>query len=340
VTLLRGRIYILPTGLGAAFGLMLFAMLLGSLNYGNNLGLGLTFLLAALGVVAMHACHRNLEALVVRAASTDPPFAGGEAVFRIALANPGRALRRDLEAVAPGRADPPASIAADGETALAMHVPTRRRGSIVLERVEIATHFPYGLFRAWAVLHPDLACLVYPRPAENAPPPPQAPGLTGSGIARRGDDDFAGLKDYHPGDPPRHIAWKAYARAGELLIKEQRRRGGDAALRPRRCAGWRCRGAPLRARALDRRRARAWAGVWTSPARRRDSTAARRCAAPALPRRHCAFWRARPRCRLSAKNRSVASPGPCPGWLQRWHPTCCAFRSGCRRSCLASAPGG
>ena len=33
VTLRRGRIYILPTGLGAAFGLMLFAMLLGSLNY-------------------------------------------------------------------------------------------------------------------------------------------------------------------------------------------------------------------------------------------------------------------------------------------------------------------
>ncbi len=27
-------------------------------------------------------------------------------------------------------------------------------------------------------------------------------------------------KDYHPGDPPRHIAWKAYARAGELLVKE------------------------------------------------------------------------------------------------------------------------
>ena len=116
VTLRRGRIYILPTGLGTAFGLMLFAMLLGSLNYGNNLGLGLTFLLAALGIVAMHACHRNLEALIVRAGSTEPPFAGGEAVFRLEIVNPGRASRCDLEAVAPGRADPPASIAAGGET--------------------------------------------------------------------------------------------------------------------------------------------------------------------------------------------------------------------------------
>ena len=149
--------------------------------------------------------------------------------FAFGLANPGRAPRCDLEAVAPGRADPPASIAAGGETDVAMRVPTRRRGSIVLERVEIATRFPYGLFRAWAVLHPDVACLVYPRPADNAPPPPQAPGLAGSGVARRGEDDFAGLKDYHPGDPPRHIAWKAYARAGELLVKEF---SGDAEAMP------------------------------------------------------------------------------------------------------------
>jgi uncharacterized protein (DUF58 family) len=90
----------------------------------------------------------------------------------------------------------------------------------VLDRVEIATRFPYGLFRAWAVLHPGRRCLVYPRPVDTAPPPPPAPGSGGAGTTRRGDDDFAGLKDYHPGDPPRHIAWKAYAKGGELLVKE------------------------------------------------------------------------------------------------------------------------
>jgi uncharacterized protein (DUF58 family) len=229
VTLRRGRIYILPTGLGVAFGLMLFAMLLGSLNYANNLGLALTFLLAALGVGAMHACHRNLEALVARPAGTDPPFAGNDALFRISLSNPGGAPRCDLEAAAAGTCGPPLWIAPGGDATFTLRVPTRRRGSIVLERIEIATSFPYGLFRAWAVLHPDLACLVYPRPAANAPLPPLAPGGAGKGIARRGEDDFAGLKDYHPGDPPRHIAWKAYARADELLVKEF---SGDAEATP------------------------------------------------------------------------------------------------------------
>lgn len=220
VTLRRGRIYILPTGLGVAFGVMLFAMLMGSLNYANNLGLGLTFLLASLGVVAMQACHRNLETLVAREAGTDPPFAGDDAVFRLALANPGGLPRRDLEASANAGAAPAVSVEAAGESTVRLRVPTRRRGWVALDRVEIATRFPYGLFRAWAVLHPGLRCLVYPKPAADAPPPPPVPGEAGGGAARRGEDDFAGLKDYHPGDPPRHIAWKAYARAGELLVKE------------------------------------------------------------------------------------------------------------------------
>ena len=134
VTLRRGRIYILPTGLGGAFGLMLVGMLLGSLNYGNNLGLALTFLLAALAVVAMHACHRNLEALIVRARAPDPPFAGSDAAFGLALANPGRAPRFDIEAAAPDAAQAPVSVPATGEAALELRVPTRRRGSVVLDR--------------------------------------------------------------------------------------------------------------------------------------------------------------------------------------------------------------
>ena len=220
VTLRRGRIYILPTGLGIAFGVMLFSMLMGSLNYANNLGLALTFLLAALGVVAMQACHRNLETLVAREAGTDPPYAGDDAMFRFALVNTGGLPRRDLEASAGASQGAPVTVDAAGESTVRLAVPTRRRGWVTLDRVEIATRFPYGLFRAWAVLHPGLRCLVYPRPAPEAPPPPPVPGEAGGGAARRGEDDFAGLKDYHPGDPPRHIAWKAYARAGELLVKE------------------------------------------------------------------------------------------------------------------------
>src|SRR4051812_9944336 len=81
VILHRKRIYILPTGSGILYGLMVFVMMLGAMNYGNNLALGLTFLLGALGVVAMHHCHRMLAGLKIASAATDPVFAGQTARF-------------------------------------------------------------------------------------------------------------------------------------------------------------------------------------------------------------------------------------------------------------------
>ena len=67
-----GRVYILPTGVGLIFGLMAFAMLLGSMNYNNNLSFVLTFMLIGIGFVSMHQCQRNLVGLELSFAGADP----------------------------------------------------------------------------------------------------------------------------------------------------------------------------------------------------------------------------------------------------------------------------
>src|SRR5690606_40780339 len=36
----------------------------------------------------------------------------------------------------------------------------------------------------------------------------------------RGEEDFAGFRRFQAGDSPRHVAWKAYARSGELYSKQ------------------------------------------------------------------------------------------------------------------------
>jgi uncharacterized protein (DUF58 family) len=52
------------------------------------------------------------------------------------------------------------------------------------------------------------------------PPPPASSGA-GAGVQSVvGQDDFAGLRGYHPGDSPRHVAWKAYARGQEMMTKQ------------------------------------------------------------------------------------------------------------------------
>jgi len=92
---------------------------------------------------------------------------------------------------------------------------------VQLERFGIRTLFPFELFRSWAWLHMDLRGLVYPSPSEHPPEPP--PTRTAHGHRQhdaRGEEDFAGLRKYHVGDSPRHVAWKAYARSGQLLSKQ------------------------------------------------------------------------------------------------------------------------
>ena len=58
-------------------------------------------------------------------------------------------------------------------------------------------------------------------PAPPGLPLPMAEAASGSGTSRgAGHDDFAGLRAYHPGDPPRHVAWKAAARGQGLYTKQ------------------------------------------------------------------------------------------------------------------------
>jgi hypothetical protein len=95
VTRLRpGRVYILPTAVGLVFALMTFAMLLGSMNYNNNLSFLLTFMLISIGFVAMHQCQRNLVDLELSFAGTEPVFAGQTAMFRVAVTNWSRNSRQ------------------------------------------------------------------------------------------------------------------------------------------------------------------------------------------------------------------------------------------------------
>src|SRR5687768_9312787 len=96
LTLPGRRIYILPSALGIAFALMLFAMFIGAMNYANNLALGLTFLLGSLALTAMHYAHRNLSGTRIRSATSEPVFAGDTAKFHIALENDAPLDRHEL----------------------------------------------------------------------------------------------------------------------------------------------------------------------------------------------------------------------------------------------------
>ncbi len=216
-----GRVYILPTGVGLIFALMSFAMLLGSMNYNNNLSFVLTFMLAGLGFVAMHQCQRNIVALEMSFAGVEPVFAGQSAQFRIAVSNQSKSPRHGLMLYTDDSVSEIRDLLPGESKVFTLAVSTNKRGWIELERFGIRTFFPFELFRSWAWLHMDLRGLVYPETAVDAPQPPPTQSAQGHRQHdARGEEDFAGLRKFQEGDSPRQVAWKAYARSGQLFSKQ------------------------------------------------------------------------------------------------------------------------
>lgn len=220
-TLLRNRLYILPTKVAMVFGGILFVMLLGSMNYSNSMGLALTFMLSSLGLIAMHNCHRNLLELVVHSVSAAPVFAGRTARFCVRIHNASPRKRYQVSVRIGDYSSGVQDIAAAGTSGFIIDVPTEKRGVLRIERLSVTSTHPFSFFRCWTWLHMDMECLVYPQPAPAGIAPPQTDVDVGGALHEGpGNEDFAGLRPYRSGDSPRHIAWKAFARDNTLLVKQ------------------------------------------------------------------------------------------------------------------------
>ncbi len=224
----RRHIYILPTGAGFLLGGVLLLMLLGSLNYQNNLALLFTFSTGSIAIVAMHHTWFNLLDLKVAVANAPPVFAGQDAVFKVSVANDRTRTRGDLMVRIGDRAAEPFHLKGADSGSVNLVVPTAERGRLVPQALRVETRYPLGLFRAWCYPQPNARVTVYPRPAGRSPTPHllAVHGRSHQGDLGVGADDFVGPRDYRAGDSPRRLDWKALARERGLIVKQF---GGDRA---------------------------------------------------------------------------------------------------------------
>lgn len=220
MTLNRHRVYIFPTTYGFLFMGVLFAMLAGSINYNNNLGFLLVFLLGAITLVSMIHTYRNLIGLTVLSTSVNPVFAGDIAVVRFTVRSE-TTRRTAIAAAFKGHDTALENIAARIDTFIDVKAPSRDRGIYRPGRLTLWTRYPLSLFRAWSVIDLDLNCIVYPKPIPG--PFIRAMGMGNveqNGTSHdHGADDFSGLKVYQAGDPIRRIAWKSLSRGLGVFSK-------------------------------------------------------------------------------------------------------------------------
>lgn len=220
----RRRVYIMPTPAGYAFAAMVFALWLGSMNYSNSMGFALAFLLAGIGLVAMHMTHANLLGVELRVCDAPPVHAGDTARLRIALGHAGGSARAAIAADWPrgtsGSGDR-TDLPAHGSTSLRLSLDTERRGQLALPPISLSTRFPLGLFRAWTWIRPEVTLTVYPAPLATPLQPAPAQGSEGAhSDGRTGRDSFDTLRDYRRGDTRHDIHWKRLPKDGKPTVKQ------------------------------------------------------------------------------------------------------------------------
>jgi uncharacterized protein (DUF58 family) len=232
VRLDRRTIYILPTRHGALFLAVLFAMLLGSINYNNNLGFLLVFLLGAMVLVSVIHTWRNLLGLTVVSAAAEPVFAGEAAEFAVEV-SAGGISRQGVTYGFEGEERIAADIQENAQKPLPARVRPEERGIFAPGWMVFATRYPLGLFRAWSKVDTGAAVIVYPRPvavAFEGDPAGGDAGMAGGETLVRGVDDFSGLSSYQPGDPIHRISWKALSRGQGVFTKQFHAENGRAVI--------------------------------------------------------------------------------------------------------------
>jgi len=227
----RQRLYIFPTQHGLVYAVMLAVMLLGAVNYTNNMAYMLTFLLCSLFLVCMLHTYRNLRGLIVASSDAKPVFAGDVALFPIMFDNRAGNLRNGIAIQAwPKRwiiskklskgieniRLEPAQLYRDF-----LPVKANARGYLRPGRLRIHACWPLGLFRTWSYLQSNSTCIVYPKPQGDQALPYLTENATLDQTGdQSGTDDFTGFRHYQPGDSIRNIDWKILAREQGLLVKK------------------------------------------------------------------------------------------------------------------------
>lgn len=230
VVLKQRRVFTLPTTAGLLFTVMLIVMFLTSTNYNLNLGFGMTYLLIGVAVINTFSTFRNLAYLRLNASAQAAVFAGEPAQFTLHLHNP-QTLDRFaihigfLHKLNGEVVEQVVDIAKQDRVSVNVSMASTRRGYLAIDRIRLRTSYPLGLLRAWSTWLPDAQVLIYPSPEQNPPPLPFSGNSQNEVQNTAGDEDFAGVRSYHEGDPLKHLSWKHIARvdldAGGNLISKQ-----------------------------------------------------------------------------------------------------------------------
>lgn len=223
VTLNQNKIFIFPSRAGLCFMSVLLVLLLIAINYQSNMVFALVFLLSSMFIITILHTFANLSGLSLTAVRAYPGHVGESAAFEMKLQKANRREYFDISISWPDSEVVNISLREDMTVNFVLHLPAERRGVLRPPRLLLETYYPLGLLRCWTWLAMDIETLVYPRPVEgNMVSSSSSSGEENEAMVTHthGSEDFYAFRDYQPGDPLKHLAWKSFAKGLPLTTKQ------------------------------------------------------------------------------------------------------------------------
>jgi uncharacterized protein (DUF58 family) len=222
-TLQHRNIFILPSKVGVSFSVLVFLLWILGTNYQNNLVLSIAFLLLALMIICIHHTYGNLSGLNISVLKTHPGFVDGCGHVDLLIKKQSNRSYDSIVLNWPGGDIVNVSLVDQDEYRVSLSVPLEYRGYFQPERLRVSTTYPLGLVIAWSYLDFDAPILAYPKPISSAIQPIEqllddSDDLQAQSVVA-GHEEFAGLREYEPGDSLRNIEWRAMARGQGLATR-------------------------------------------------------------------------------------------------------------------------
>ena len=220
----ENNIFIIPSYRGFLFLGLAMVMILVAATYNNNLIFILGAFLFSTFVVVLLQTHYNLKGVRLRFVTMEEGFEGTEVHMAFELSQKRSRLKSGLEIRSRSKEWKNVSSekhmlrSTESTKPVRVTVVAPRRGEHSIPQIVLETYYPLGLFRAWKVYRPEGQVMIYPKPAGEVPlaPSPSTVGVRDEGTKPASEGDMGELRAYRAGDSFHQVAWKHFARTGDM----------------------------------------------------------------------------------------------------------------------------
>ncbi|WP_254304046.1 DUF58 domain-containing protein [Shewanella sp. VB17] len=220
ITLTHKSVFILPTGFGLLWLLLVLLLFIFGTNYQNNLVIGLSLLLLSVFNTCIIYSYRNLAGLTISSTPSPQAYAGDTLVFPVRL----QAKQTQFEVLVNYPDNQVKIITRVTHEPIISLIPfdNAHRGHISPGRLNIESRYPLGLCRAWSNVDLGNQHTVFACPLETRERLTHDDSQITHDIGGHipGVDEFKGLKQHVAGESLRQIAWKQLAQGRGMLSKE------------------------------------------------------------------------------------------------------------------------